>query len=284
MMKIAQNTVAATEKYLQDNLQDFYNAREIASFTDILFEDLLQISKTDRITDPEHRLSESDLLKIIYACKDLKKYIPVQHITGKAFFMDLELEVDNNVLIPRPETEEMVSNIIRENHPSMVLDFCTGSGCIALALKKAFPSAKVIATDISDAALNVARRNAAKNKLEVEFIEQDVLSSDVSDTQFDLIISNPPYVLESDKQNMSPNVLNHEPHLALFVPDNDALKFYKAIAQKAAQLLKKGGKLYFEIHEEKGKEVLALMEGLGFSDVKVVEDMYGKERVVKGSK
>ncbi len=282
-MKIADNTIKATEKYLRDNLKGIYDEREIASFTDVLFEDLLNLSKTERFLNGEKRLSESELLQIIYACKDLKSHIPVQHITGKAFFMNLELEVSKNVLIPRPETEELVSIVVRENkNPLKIIDFCTGSGCIALALKKVFPSAEVMATDVSGEALKVAEGNAKKNNLEVKFFQEDVLIASSEFEQVDLIISNPPYVLESDKQNMSPNVLNHEPHLALFVPDEDALKFYKAIAERAAQILKKGGKLYFEIHEEKGKEVAALLVENGFSEVRILKDMYEKDRFVSG--
>ncbi len=282
-MKIADNTIKATEKYLRDNLKEIYDEREIASFTDILFEDLLAISKTERFLNADKRLSESELLLFVYACKDLKKHIPVQHITGKAFFMDLELEVNKNVLIPRPETEELVSIVIRENkNLSKIIDFCTGSGCISLAMKTAFPAAEVMATDVSDEALKVAERNAQKNKLEVKFLKEDVLLSSSQFENVDIIISNPPYVLESDKENMSSNVLNHEPHLALFVPDHDALKFYKSITEKATQILKKGGKLYFEIHEEKGKEVAELLVKNGFSEVCILKDMYEKDRFVGG--
>ncbi|MCX6182082.1 MAG: peptide chain release factor N(5)-glutamine methyltransferase [Bacteroidetes bacterium] len=287
-MKIADNTIKATEKYLHDTLKDIFNEREITSLADILFEDLLGVSKTERVLNSDKRLSESELLQIIYACKDLKKQIPVQHITGKSFFMDLVLEVNKNVLIPRPETEELVSVVVRENkNPLKIIDFCTGSGCIALALKQAFPKAEVNAIDVSEAALEVAKINAEKNKLEVKFLKEDVLATlnfEHLTLNCDIIISNPPYVLESDKLQMSPNVLNHEPHLALFVPDEDALKFYKSITEKSAHILKKGGKLYFEIHEEKGKEVAELLVKNGFSEVRILKDMYEKDRFVSGIK
>ena len=148
-MKIADNTIAAAEQYLLNNLQDVYGVREIASFTDLLFEDLLSLSKTDRFLSPEKRLSESELLQIIYACKDLKKQVPVQHITGKVLFRNLWLKVNKHVLIPRPETEELLSNIIRDHkNIASAVDCCTGSGCIALALKSAFPLASVVAVDV----------------------------------------------------------------------------------------------------------------------------------------
>ena len=286
-MKIADNTIAAAEQYLLNNLQDVYGAREIASLTDLLFEDLLSLSKTDRFLSPEKRLSESELLQIIYACKDLKKQVPVQHITGKVLFRNLWLKVNQNVLIPRPETEELLSNIIRDHkNIASAVDCCTGSGCIALALKSAFPLASVVAVDVSQEALNVAQQNAALNNLHVDFMLQDVLSNEMpfAAESIDLIVSNPPYVLESDKQKMSLNVLQYEPHLALFVPDEDALKFYAVLTKNAQFSLKKGGMLYFEIHEEKGKDVRDLMIDHGFVDVRITKDMYDKDRFVHGKK
>ncbi len=286
-MKIAQNNVEAVEQYLKESLSAFYSAREIELFTDILLEDFWNISKSQRLLNKDIRLSESQLLQVIYACKDLKKYRPIQYITGKVFFADLELEVDENVLIPRPETEELFSLIAKENHsPSVIVDFCTGSGCLALALKNRYSSAKVIATDISKGALTVAQRNAHKNKLEVHFIESDVLNSQSSDFPFkaDIIVSNPPYVLESDKKDMSANVLQYEPQLALFVDDNNAIVFYKKIADIAFELLNDGAKLYFEIHENKGKEVCDYLVAKGFTQVMVIKDFYEKERFVAATK
>ena len=160
-MKIAQNNVEAVEQYLKENLSSFYSEREIVLFTDILLQDLLAISKSQRLMNSDIRLSESQLLQIIYAAKDLKKYKPIQYITGKAFFANLELEVDENVLIPRPETEELFSLIVQENEsPKVVIDFCTGSGCLALALKSKFPQAQVYASDVSKGALKVSQKNA----------------------------------------------------------------------------------------------------------------------------
>lgn len=286
-MKIAQNNVEAVEQYLKESLSAFYSAREIELFTDILLEDFWNISKSQRLLNKDIRLSESQLLQVIYACKDLKKYRPIQYITGKVFFADLELEVDENVLIPRPETEELFSLIAKENHsPSVIVDFCTGSGCLALALKNRYSSAKVIATDISKGALTVAQRNAHKNKLEVHFIESDVLNSQSSDFPFkaDIIVSNPPYVLESDKKDMSANVLQYEPQLALFVDDDNAIVFYKKIADIAFELLNDGAKLYFEIHENKGKEVCDYLVAKGFTQVMVIKDFYEKERFVAATK
>ncbi len=282
-MKIAQNTVEAVQQYLKDNLSAFYSEREIDLFTDILLEDLLAISKSQRMLNSDIRLSESQLLQIIYAAKDLKKYKPIQYITGKAFFADLELEVDENVLIPRPETEELFSIIAKENSsPKVLVDFCTGSGCLALALKSKYAESKVHATDVSKGALEVAKRNATKNKLAVEFIENDILGSSSSDFPFkaDVVASNPPYVLESDKKEMSANVLQYEPHLALFVEDDNAIIFYKKIGDLASELLNVGGKLYFEIHENKALEVQAYLQSIGFTFVEIRKDIYDKDRFV----
>ena len=170
-MKIAENNVAACERYLKENLGAYYSEREIALFADILFEDLLNITKNDRFANHNIRLSESQLLQIIYACKDLKQYKPVQYITEKAMFGDFVLKVNQHVLIPRPETEELVSIITKENKtPKAIIDFCTGSGCIALSLKKAFSSAKVFALDVSAEALKVAKENASNNNLHIDFV------------------------------------------------------------------------------------------------------------------
>ncbi len=283
-MKIAQNTLSAVEHYLQENLASFYSSREIEIFSTFLIEDLLGVSKQERKRDI--RLSESQLLTIIYACKDLKQYIPIQYITGKIFFRDLEIHVNKSVLIPRPETEELVSIIEKENsNPSTIIDFCTGSGCIALALKKYFSSSKILASDISLDALHVAKNNSNRLNLAVDFFEDDALNSSAfKNIKASVIASNPPYVLESDKAEMAQNVLDHEPHLALFVPNDNALKFYKSIAKTAFSLLEKGGKLYFEIHENKGKEIENLLLKEGFSDVRIIKDFYEKDRFASALK
>ena len=284
-MKIAQNTVEAVKQYLKENLSSFYSEREIELITDILLEDLLAISKSQRLLNNDIRFSESQLLQIIYACKDLKKYKPIQYITGKAFFADLELEVNENVLIPRPETEELFSLIAQENSsPKVLIDFCTGSGCLALALKSKYTESKVYATDVSKGALEVAKKNATKNKLAVEFIENDVLQTHPRSQNFpsnvDVVVSNPPYVLESDKKEMEVNVLQYEPHLALFVEDDNAIVFYKKIGDLAFELLNVGGKLYFEIHENKALEVQQYLQDIGFANVQIQKDIYEKDRFV----
>jgi len=180
-----------------------------------------------------------------------------------------------------------VSIIIKENKEvKKIIDFCTGSGCIALSLKKAFPSARVEAVDVSEQALQVAKDNAQYNNLEIDFIKADVLDSIAADysSLCDVIVSNPPYVLESDKQQMSPNVLKYEPHLALFVDDDKALLFYEVLIPMAFKLLNSKGKLYFEIHEEKGEEIKSLMFQHGFTEVRVLKDFYDKFRFVVGVK
>ena len=190
-------------------------------------------------------------------------------------------------MIPRPETEELFSLIVQENSsPKVLIDFCTGSGCLALALKSKYTESKVYATDVSKGALEVAKKNATKNKLAVEFIENDVLGSSSADFPFkaDIVVSNPPYVLESDKKEMSANVLQYEPHLALFVEDDNAIIFYKKIGDLAFQLLNAEGKLYFEIHENKAMEVHEYLQSIGFSSVQIRKDIYEKDRFVSALK
>jgi len=199
--------------------------------------------------------------------------------------LDLRFEVNHSVLIPRPETEELVSLIRSEfaNQAPQILDIGTGSGCIAISLQKLLPQATVFAIDISAKALLVAESNAKLNNASVSFIETDILNPNKAliPNSLDVIVSNPPYVTESEKAFMEKNVLDYEPHNALFVPDNDALIFYREIAQLATDKLKKGGKIYFEINEAKSDEVVALLEKLGFIEILVVKDIHGKNRIIR---
>lgn len=205
---------------------------------------------------------------------------PIQYIYGDTYWYGMTLKVTPDVLIPRPETQELVDLIVKENpQPDLrVLDVCTGSGCIAVALAKALNFPTVSAIDISGPALAVARENAALQKVKISFREADALTLKADSDRYDIIVSNPPYVMDSEKAQMGRNVLNHEPALALFVPDNDALKFYKAIAGFALDALSEHGELYFELNPLTAGELKKWMEAEGWSDVQLLPDMYGKIR------
>jgi release factor glutamine methyltransferase len=238
----------------------------------------------------QDRMSESELLKFNFAVKQLKQQRPVQYILGKADFYKLQFVVNEQVLIPRPETEELVDLIIRElkqtNAPD-ILDIGTGSGCIAITLKKNLPAATVAALDVSEGALKVAMQNAVSNQVAVSFFQQDILKTNTLPEavfrQFDCIVSNPPYICISEKKEMDKNVLEHEPHLALFVPDEDPLLFYKAIADFALNHLKPKGKLYFEINAAYGLETKQMLEKKGFKNVILISDLNNKNRILQGS-
>lgn len=211
---------------------------------------------------------------------------PVQYIYGDTYWYGMTLKVSPAVLIPRPETEELVDIIVKNNPKSdlKVLDICTGSGCIAVALARSLTFPEVSGIDISDDALAIARANADALKVKVNFSKADALSLPEIENTFDIIVSNPPYVLESEKSGMDKNVLDHEPHIALFVPDNDGLKFYKAIALYAKRALTDKGRLYFEINPLTAGQLKSWMEGEGWNDVELLTDMYGKTRFMIAEK
>lgn len=245
------------------------------------------MSKLDRIVHKTKMLSPDQKQRLKTAIEALQRQEPVQYITGTGWFYGMELLVNKNVLIPRPETEELVEWIVQDaahRHRLHLLDVGTGSGCIPLALKKSLPDAQVSAMDVSEGALEVARSNASRLRLEVNFLLMDALNPAQVSTlpSFDLIVSNPPYITQSEQQSMQEQVWGYEPSIALFVPDSDALLFYRHISIMAKQKLLPDGALYFEINEALGKEVVALMEGLGFKEVTLKQDMFGKDRMVKG--
>jgi release factor glutamine methyltransferase len=281
-MKMPNNTLTAVISYIKTELSTLYEETEINSMTYIMLEHFFSISKKEVILEKEKRLSESELLQIIYAVKDLKKQKPLAYIFGEWLFYGLPLKVNQHTLIPRPETEELVQLVINENQSKKlrILDIGTGSGCIAIALKKQLPESTVTAFDVSEEALITAKQNALLNEVEVTFKQVNILNASSIVEQFDVIVSNPPYIPIKDKEMMSKNVLDFEPHLALFVENDNALLFYKAIAQFALTNLTKNGKLYLEIHENLGREVKSLFEKTGFETVKIINDMNGKNRIV----
>lgn len=275
------------KQYMQELLA-YYDQREAESLLTILVQYFFGLSQSGLITNADFRLSESEMLQLHFAVKDLKKYRPVQYIIGETEFFDLKIKVNKAVLIPRPETEELVQLIINneKQRDLNILDIGTGSGCIAIALKKNIPFAQLTGIDISDAAIELASENAENNKLNIAFAELNILDQRQWNLlgQFDIIVSNPPYVTNAEKNRMDNNVLNYEPHQALFVADNDALVFYKAISHFSENHLRQNGKIYFEINEEKGNEIVELAKSKNFVNVKLHKDINGKNRFVSGSK
>ncbi len=266
-----------------------YDAREAANIGHLLMEHITGLGKLDRIVHKDGDLTpaQEDLYQQSLAALLAQK--PIQHITGKSWFYGLELLVSDQVLIPRPETEELVEWILKD-HPSQpawrLLDIGTGSGCIPIALKKHWPAADIWAMDVSPGAISLATRNASLQHTPIRFVQQDVLSPDASKVlpSLNIIISNPPYIPETERADMQALVTAFEPSVALFVPDSDPLLFYRRIALLALEKLETGGKLYFEIHESFGQEVMSLLEKEGYAEVQLRQDMFGKDRMVRAVK
>lgn len=271
--------------YFKRKLGGLYSDREIENIFAWVCHHRFNLNRNE-IRSESIRLSESELLDFRSVVKRLEKHEPIQYILGEVEFYNCKIKVNQNTLIPRPETEELVDLILKENRgEGILLDIGTGSGCIPIALKKANPSYTVYGLDISHEALETARKSAEINEVAVQFLEKDILEDDLVDLPpFDLIVSNPPYVLESDKADMSPNVLAFEPHLALFVSDNDPLLFYRRIAHLAASKLKTGGKLYLEIHENFGLPTVDLLNEFGYQNILIIKDMQGKDRMIRCDK
>lgn len=287
-MRIASTKIADIIRYFRQELEHDYDTGEVEAFIAYCFEVYLNFTKKELLLKKEECVSESELLKFHFAVKQLKQHRPIQYILGQADFYKLRFIVNEQVLIPRPETEELVDLIIRdhkENPGVHVLDIGTGSGCISVALKKNLPSAQVAAIDVSESALKIARQNAILNQTDILFLQEDILDKNsrffTDLTQYDCIVSNPPYVLFSEKKGMDKNVLDHEPHLALFVADEDPLLFYKIIADFSLKHLRPGGKLYFEINAAYGPETKDLLEKKGFKNPTLISDLNNKNRILR---
>lgn len=280
------NTIASLSKYIKKQLLDLYDEREVDSFTYLIFNYLLKYTKFEIHLNKEKEIEDSKVKKITEIVSQLKLYRPIQHILGSTEFYGLEFAVTPHTLIPRPETEELVQLIIKDTPKgASILDIGTGSGCIAVTLSVNIPDSRLTAVDISAPALDTARSNALTNKADVRFIRKDILLSEgISDLgKFDVIVSNPPYIRESEKENMQSNVLDYEPHTALFVSDNDPLIFYRRIAEHARTALNSNGHLYFEINEALGKEMHNLLRLTGYKHIEIIKDIYGKDRIAKAS-
>ena len=265
-------------------LKSLHNEGEAVAITNILFEHFAKLTSSVIVINGEIEMEIQVLIKLRESLIKLKENIPVQYITGHAWFYNLIFEVNNSVLIPRSETEELVLeaiNFLKENEGKKVLDIGTGSGCIPISIKKNIANALVTSIDVSRAAISVAKNNAAKNNVEINFLQLDFLDErNYKDlAEFDLIISNPPYIPENEKANLNKNVVDFEPHLALFVPDNDHLIFYRKIVVFAENHLQKNGKILLEIHEDFADETAALFLAEKYI-VEIKKDMQGKERML----
>ncbi len=288
----------AFKSKLLHELSAIYDEKEIESFFYLLLESYHGKKRIDLALNPEMEMDVSQLVKWESALSELKNQKPIQYIIGETEFYSLPFLVNENTLIPRPETEELVEWIVVESRKSAVeslkiLDIGTGSGCIAISLAKNLPNAEVFAVDVSEKALAVAQKNAENNKVKVNFVNADILSvtnlNELSTsnfqfpTHFDIIVSNPPYVRNLEKAEIKPNVLEFEPHLALFVEDTDALLFYRKIAHLATKNLAQNGKLFFEINQYLGKETVELLEVLGFKSIELKKDIYGNDRMIRSA-
>lgn len=263
---------------------------EIEAMTYALLADLFDIKQTQILAELAIPWSIADESKVINALKRINAGEPVQYVSGKAFFFGRSFLVDPGVLIPRPETEELVGEVIRfvkqigNDTEHRILDIGTGSGCIPVTLAMEIPSATVMATDISDKALAIARQNVLKHKVQVQLLLHNIIAQPIPFKNLSVVVSNPPYITFSEKDLMRKNVVEFEPHIALFVHDEDPLLFYRVITREANEALNKGGLLAFEINERYGQQVVSLLNETGFSDVQLVVDISGKPRIVKGIK
>jgi release factor glutamine methyltransferase len=269
---------------LHQALLSIYDNREARTISTYIFEDIFKIFNAQS----EKTLSAPQVTQLNEIQNRLLNYEPWQHVVGFADFYGSKFHVSPDVLVPRPETEELVQLILDHVNPlQTILDIGTGSGCIPIAIKKKYEHLTVFGLDVSEAALEIARKNATLNQVEIHWRQADILNSNewsrVGAEQFDIIVSNPPYVLESDKSKMHRNVLEFDPELALFVADETPLLFYDTIVDFAVQYLKPNGQLYFEIHQDFGQQTVALLESKGFRNVAIVKDLYGNDRIVFGN-
>lgn len=277
--------------YFIDQVAPFFDKEEAESFFYLIIENFRNLKRVDLVMQPDLFFSEPELIQLEQVIAELKLQKPIQYILGTTEFYGLQFQVNPHTLIPRPETEELVEwilnyqNALNENKKkdgfqTKILDIGTGSGCIAISLAKNFPNAQVDAIDVSLNALAVAKNNAVLNKVNVQFLHQNILETRSLSTTYDIIVSNPPYVRMLEKQEIKTNVLDFEPHLALFVEDNDALLFYRKIAQLAQHNLNENGLLFFEINQYLAKETIELLENLHFKSIELRQDIYGNDRMI----
>lgn len=280
-------TIKDIRAYLSRELAEIYKEPETSSLINIIIKTIFNTTKLHILLSYDQVVSKEQSEKIISICEELKTGKPIQYILGETIFYDCPIRLSNATLIPRPETEELVDLVIRENknYCGNIIDIGTGSGCIAIALAKNLPASDVTGIDISEEAILMAKKNALLNNIYVSFIRGDILNPGFSAVKkTGIIVSNPPYVRISEKQFMSRNVLDFEPSAALFVSDSDPLVYYKAILKFSEIMLLPSGKLYFEINETMGKPMTQLLESSGYARIEIIKDINSKERMIKGMK
>lgn len=279
-------------QWLLRSLQDVYPEKELKAIAREVFLHLFKMGPAERVMGQQLPFSESQGEMLASVVHQLKRQKPLQYLTGIAHFCDLEFKVNEKVLIPRPETEELVHWILdsvvekfgNKQAGIRLLDVGTGSGCIPVSLARTLPNAAIQACDVSEEALEVASHNALKYNVKVDFFPCDILRGDPSPDPLDVVVSNPPYVMEKEKRLMQPNVLDHEPHSALFVPDDDPLIFYRTIASKAFQWLNPGGFIFFEINENLGDETADCLSQAGYLNIILKKDLNGRDRMLRATK
>jgi release factor glutamine methyltransferase len=287
-MKVPSNNLRVVREYYQNLLEPLYGKQESVQLLLILFKHFFGYDRSQLALQPDLKLSESELLKVHFAVKDLLRHKPIQYITGESEFMGYGFLVKPGVLIPRPETEEMVDMIIKRfqnRSPLSIWDLGTGSGCIAVSLALSLPQAKVKAFDLSEEAISLTKLNAQRLNVDISLQQTDILELRPTERKkIDVIVSNPPYVRQSERHHMQKNVLDFEPDMALFVSDEDPLIFNQAVANIGDKVLAKDGELWLEINEALGKETAALIENTGFKKVQIHQDFSGRDRFVSAVK
>lgn len=282
-MFVQDNSVGSVVSYLEAGLSPLYPPEEVNSMVAILFAHFNKWNRMELRARQDHQLSESELLNYHQALKQLKQSKPLQYVLGETEFFELPFKLNNHVLIPRQETEELVDLIIKEGKENeSLIDIGCGSGCISISYKKSKSKSKVFVVDVVPEALQLTMDNAKLNEVELNSKEMDILNWYDLDIQFDVVVSNPPYVTLGEKATMNKNVLNFEPHVALFVQDSNPVVFYDAIADFALKHLKDNGRIYFEINERFGREVASCLEVRNFKDIRIIKDINGKDRIVTG--
>ncbi|KAA6329601.1 Release factor glutamine methyltransferase [termite gut metagenome] len=267
--------------YIRQSLDGIYPPEEVKSLTLIICRDMLRLAVTDIYLNREIILSEDKWKELERIIERLQQHEPIQYIRGNTDFFGMNFRIAPGVLIPRPETEELVALIIKENRGILrILDIGTGSGCIAISLAKHIPQITVSAWDISEEALTIAQENNKRLGTNVTFYNKDVLNTSSCEEEYDVIVSNPPYVTEAERGRMEARVTDWEPGIALFVPNNDPLRFYRHIARLGKELLLAKGKLYFEINQAYGEEASRMLNESGYRNVRVIKDLFGKDRIV----
>ena len=286
-MGVKIQTIKDIRFYLDRELIVIYKEPEIRTIADILIKKVTGITKLHDLYDDRYLITVGEAERIINYSEELKTGKPIQYVVGETQFYNCKIKLNSSTLIPRPETEELVDLIIKENkgYTGNIIDFGTGSGCIAIALASNLPSSVVTGIDISEEAIRIAHENALLNNVQVSLIKDDIFNlHQKTFLKSGIIVSNPPYIRNSEKQFMSKNVLDFEPHQALFVTDSNPLIFYEAIIRLAEEFLLPGGLLYFEINEMMGSSLVSLLELFGFYDIEVVSDLNDKERIIKSRK